>query len=139
MPLVAELSLAELQREFVRWRETRSSRQVPTPLRVNAIALLGEHSVSEILKTLGINHQMLTRWRRRYGDDPQRVSVPSQGAFVPLNAAREVTPSASERFDSRLKITRQTADGTALSVEGELTLAQWRVAMTLLTAEGVEK
>ena len=139
MALTAELSLTELQMEFVRWRETRSPRQVPTPLRVNAVALLGVHSTSEILKTLKINHQMLKRWRRRYGDEPEATATPPSTAFVPLNAGHEVTLPSSERLESRLKITRQTVDGTALSVEGELTLSQWRVAMTLLTAEGVAR
>lgn len=139
MVLSAELSLAELQVEFARWRATRSPRQVPTPLRVNTVALLSKHSTSEILKTLKINHTMLKRWRERYGEEPPPVSAPSQKEFVTLSAADELTAPASERFDSRLKITRQAADGTALSLEGELTLSQWRVAMTLLTTEEVAR
>lgn len=139
MTLVPELSLAELQGEFLRWRETRRPRQVPTPLRVNAVALLSTHSASEILNTLGINHQMLKRWRGRYGDTSETSTPPASAAFVPLTGGDEVMSPSFERLESRLKITRQSADGTALSMEGELTLSQWRMAMTLLKAEGVSR
>ena len=139
MSLIAELSLAELRIEFARWRETRCPRHVPTPLQENTVALLSTHSTSELLKTLGINHQMLKRWRRRYGDEPTQVSAPLRGAFVPLEAGEEPRRPAAERFDSMLKITRQTPDGTALSVEGQLTLSQWRVAITLLQTEAVAR
>lgn len=132
MAVEPELSLAELRDAFARWRQTRRPRQIPPALGANAVALLGRHRTNEILRALGIDHRTLMRWKRQYGAD--EAVAPSTPAFVALPAP--VPPAAVVEDEAlALTLTRQAGDGTALSLDGTLTLGQWRAALTLLTAE----
>jgi hypothetical protein len=128
MTISAKLNLADLQAAFAEWRETRQPRSVPTALRVNTLALLGQHPTGEILRTLGINHSMLRRWKDQQGigSGPAFVALPGPGATS--GAERTVGPN---RDTAVLNLTiRREADSLALS--GELSLAQWRAALSLL-------
>ena len=136
MILKPELSLAELQEAFARWRQTRRPRQIPPALGANAVALLGQHRTTEILKALRIDHRTLKRWKGQYGGGAEAAPKVSAAAFVTLAPPPSVAAEAAcEVSDTMLKFTRQAGDGTALSVEGRLTLAQWRAAMSLLQSE----
>jgi len=128
MTISAKLNLADLQAAFAEWRETRQPRSVPTALRVNTLALLGQHPTGEILRTLGINHSMLRRWKDQHGigSGPAFVALPGPGAAS--GGGRTVGPN---RDTAVLNLTiRREADSLALS--GELSLAQWRAALSLL-------
>lgn len=135
MVLEPELSLAELQDAFARWRQTRRPRQIPPALGANAVALLGRHRTNEILRALGIDHRTLMRWKRQYGEG-EAVSPPTP-AFVALPAPAPPAVAVAKQEALALTLTRQAGDGTALSLDGKLTLGQWRAALTLLVAEEV--
>lgn len=136
MILEPELSLAELQDAFARWRQTRRPRQIPPALGANAVALLGRHRTNEILRTLGIDHRTLMRWKRQYGEGEAVTSPTPAFVALPAPASPVVAPRATEEALA-LTLTRQAGDGTALSLDGQLTLGQWRAALTLLVAEEV--
>lgn len=133
MALPAELTLEQLQEALAQWRQTRRPRQIPAALGANAVALLGRHRTNELLRALRIDHRTLRRWQRQYGDEAQGASRASTPAFVALPVA--TAPAAAEETEATLKVTRQARDGTALSLEGTLTLRHWRAALTLLAAE----
>lgn len=136
MAVEPELSLAELQDAFARWRQTRRPRQIPAALGAQAVALLGRHGTNEILRTLGIDHRTLMRWKRQYGEG-EAVALPAP-AFVALPAA-PVATAVAEDEPLALRLTRQGSDGMALSLDGTLTLGQWRAALTLLAAEDLAR
>ena len=137
MVLEPELSLAELQEAFARWRQTRRPRQIPPALGANAVALLGRHRTNEILRALGIDHRTLMRWKRQYGED--EAVAPPTPAFVALPAPPPPAEAVATEEALALTLTRQAGDGTALSLDGKLTLGQWRAALTLLVAEEVAR
>lgn len=139
MNLEAELSLSELQEAFAEWRQTRRPRKIPPKLGANAVALLGQHRTNEILRTLGIDHRTLMRWKREYGTEQGSGADGRAGAFVALPSSPEAAAqSVAKALATPLKVTRHACDGTALSLEGQLTLSQWRAALSLLSApEGV--
>lgn len=134
MSLEPELNLAELQEAFARWRETRRPRQIPAALGANAVALLGRHRTNEILRTLGIDHRTLMRWKRRYGAGEAAAALAP--AFVALPPAPVVAGAAvAEEEALTLTLSRQAGDGAVWSLAGTLTPGQWRAALTLLAAE----
>ena len=136
MKLAPELSLSELQEAFAAWRQTRKPRKIPSALGANAVALLGQHRTNEILRALGIDHRTLMRWKRECETEQSAVPHEADRVFIAL-PAEETSPAAPvvETSATRLKVTRQARDGTQLSLEGQLTLLQWRAALSLLSAE----
>ena len=133
MKLTPQLSLEELQQAFAQWRQTRQPRSVPTELRFNARALLNRHGTTEVLRTLGINHSMLSRWKHHYEATPD-----AEAGFVALPVSAEPSrsvevaepiPAPPEATPLRLTIRREAE---ALALSGELSLAQWRAALSLL-------
>lgn len=131
MAVESEVSLAELQDAFARWRQTRRPRQIPAALGAQAVALLGRYRTNELLRALKIDHRTLMRWKRQYGEG-DAVGPPAP-AFVALPAPAPAAEAEDETL--ALTLTRQAGDGTALSLAGQLTLGQWRAALTLLAAE----
>lgn len=134
-----QLSLSELQSEFTRWRTHRQPRHIPQPLREQAVGLLREHKPGEVVKALGINHQMLNQWKGSVASKA-RASARSGAVFLPLPSAAAALLPAGTRSDllSSLTITHHAVDGSARSLEGSLSLEQWHAALTLLRSdEGV--
>lgn len=120
------LTLEQLQQAFAEWRQTRQPRSVPTELRLNALALVQEHGTAAVLRALELSHSVLDRWKRKYETQPQAA----QG-FVTLPMAPEVHAEMAPAVRSALRLTvRREAQGVVLS--GELSLAQWRAALSLL-------
>lgn len=134
MAVEPEVSLAELQEAFARWRQTRRPRQIPAALGAQAVALLGRYRTNELLRALRIDHRTLMRWKRQYGEG-EAVALPAP-AFVALPAAAPVEAPGAADEPLALTLTRQGGDGAAWSLAGTLTLGQWRAALTLLDAEG---
>lgn len=127
------LSLQELQQAFAHWRQTRQPRYVPTELRLNALALLERHGTAVVLRTLAINHTMLSRWKRQYSLVASDVDTP---AFVALPECTErplppvmAEPSSGAAAPLRLTIRR---DAAGLELNGTLSIAQWQTALSLL-------
>ena len=118
MPNKSHFSLAEVQRAFEAWRQSGRTRTTPVALRAQAVNLLAEYSVREVMKALHVDHQRLSRWERELSAPP----LPDNG-FVELPAA---LPSIA------LTLTRQAVDGSAVSISAELSEAQWRWALGLL-------
>ncbi len=126
------LSLTEVQEAFTQWRVHRQPRHVPEGLREQAVSLLKVHKVGEVVKALGVKHQMLHRWKRALAD-PSESSMDSGTVFLPLPASSLALPAvnAMERL-SPLTLTRHAVDGSAYSLAGSLSLEQWQAALTLL-------
>ncbi len=59
-----QLNLSEVQEAFTQWRVHRQPRHVPDTLREQAVSLLKAHKIGEVVKALGIKHQMLHRWKQ---------------------------------------------------------------------------
>jgi hypothetical protein len=118
-------SLNDVQHAFAQWRASGQRRRTPAALRAQAVGLLAAHSVSEVMTALRVDHRRLSRWRRE-------VAAPVND-FVELPAA-----ALEEAIDSvapapvSLTLTRQGADGSTVSIAGELNAVQWRWALGLL-------
>jgi hypothetical protein len=99
------------------------------------VRLLSEYKACEIKAALNINHRTLKQWKqdcRERGRDP--YSEPTS-AFISLPVVEPPLGEAGALSNASLKITRSGGDGSAISLEGTLSLAQWRCALSLL-AEG---
>ncbi len=123
-------SLEEVRTAFARWRTSGRISRTPAGLRAQAVELLGRYRIGEISKALGVDHQRLSRWRLELSS--AAVAVTSE-AFVDLPLAREEQSTEVCGLESAaLTLTRQGRDGSRLSIQGELSLAQWRWALGLL-------
>lgn len=134
MPIPPSSRLAEVQAAFVEWRQNRTGQRIPLALRQQAVALLIDHRISEVMATLRVDHRALTRWRRELsalkGDGPMQGFIELPEAPVPVEEASGVTMGVS------MTLTRQAGDGSSLSVSGSLNEAQWRWALALLQEGG---
>ena len=75
--------LASLTERFNHWRLTRGkSRLTPPELIKLAVDLIGDYPRSEIVKALGINSSMLSRWESQYLSTPQFVELPTTDASL---------------------------------------------------------
>ena len=122
--------LAEVQAAFADWRQNRTGQRFPRALREQAVALLADHRISEVMATLRVDHRALTRWRR---ERSQLKSNTPGDEFIELPPAAE--PRASRPAPPTgvsMTLSRQDADGRCLSVSGQLSEAQWRWALALL-------
>lgn len=123
------LTLEQLQQAFAEWRRTRQPRAVPTELRRNALALAQEYGPAVVLRTLELSDSVLARWKQKH---PTTSQAP-QG-FVPLPVVTERHSEVVPAANSALRLTiRREAQGLALS--GEMSLSQWREALSLLEVE----
>jgi hypothetical protein len=71
--------LSTVVNAFEQWRSNRNSRQVPTPLREQAVSLLNHYSSSKITSALSISGSQLKQWRNTAGladATPQFVHLP---------------------------------------------------------------
>jgi len=100
---------------------------VPDELRQQALGLLSRHSRTELTRALGINYSMLKRWQSlRAGSSTNLDFVELLQAMS--NEAIALAASQAEH-SGPLKLTVQR---DALTLSGELSVAQWRAALGLL-------
>lgn len=124
-------NLADVQRAFRAWRQSGQRRITPPVLRAQAVSLLAEYSITEVKNALHVDYRQLSRWRREVLaletglPDTDFVELPA--AMPELPAVAPVTP---------LTLTRHAADGSGVSISGELSEAQWRWALRLLQETG---
>ena len=122
-------SLEEVQAAFARWRASGRISRTPAGLRAQAVELLGRYRIGEVIKALGVDHQRLSRWRLELSSSAAAAPEP----FVDLPPARGEQSTGVWGLESAaLTLTRQGRDGSQLSIQGELSAAQWRWALALL-------
>lgn len=125
-------SLEEVQAGFARWRASGRVRRTPPALRAQAVSLLARHRIGEVSKVLGVDHQRLSRWRRELSPSSVAGTV---AEFVELAPVGLEEPIVAPALDSAaLTLTRHGSDGSTVSIQGELSAAQWRWALGLLQA-----
>jgi hypothetical protein len=117
------LNLADVQQAFAHWRRERPTYSVPAALRAQAVGLLAEHRISDVVTALRLDHRRLSRWRRELAAS----ATPAVSEFVALPLVPVAAPAALA-----LTLTRQASDGSTLSIAGALDAGQWRWALTLL-------
>jgi len=134
--LAAELpTLAEVAEAFAHWRRTRTSPRTPDVLQQQTVGLLSRYRVNEVLRTLGLCHKSVKRWKQRWLPELAGLSATEASGFVALPMVSEVVPEVSPVGPIELKLTRQTGTGVRLSLEGSLSKAQWHWALRLLEEE----
>jgi hypothetical protein len=122
------LNLQALQDELNQWRSTRTTHRIPSKLKARAVELLKDHKVSTVINTLGINSKMLKQWQQQYA----LAELPEPG-FVSLPAISSCDVS-HEPLSLALKISVSTPEGSALSLEGDLSLEYWHSAISLFSS-----
>ena len=120
--------LAEVQRAFEAWRQSGRTRITPRELRIQALNLLGEYRISDVMKALHVDHRRLSRWREELSASETGLAA---NAFVELPAAAKPTLEAPSSSVA-MTLTRQAGDGSTLSIQAELSEVQWRWAVGLL-------
>ena len=71
-------SLKSVVKQFTSWRDSHPKRSnTPKLLQQQAVALKSQHSVSQLINALGINHKALKRW--------SAVTQSSQTSFISLS------------------------------------------------------
>jgi hypothetical protein len=129
MPNRSAPRLAEVQGAFDAWRQRGQPRITPLELRRQAVNLLANYSISVVMKALRLDHRRLSRWRR------ELAAAPALPTFVEVPALAP-EPAAPLPAVLSLTLTRQTASGHTVSIQGELNAAQWRWALDLLQETG---
>jgi hypothetical protein len=124
-------SLAEVQSAFANWRTHRQPRVTPLELRAQAVNLLARYRVTEVMNALRVDYRQLSRWRREVL--ALETGLPDTD-FVELPAAMPELPAVAPV--TQLTLTRHGADGSGVSISGELSEAQWRWALRLLQEMG---
>jgi len=124
-------TLAEVSDAFTHWRQTRTRPRTPELLQQQVVLLLSRYRVNEVLKTLGLCHKNVKRWKQRWLP-AQEVVVGDPAAFVALPMNAEIVSQPLPVAPIELKLSRQSGDGALLSVEGSLSKAQWHWALSLL-------
>lgn len=121
-------AISEVEAEFSHWRQTRTSLLTPESLKQQALSLLPHYSISDVCKRLRENHQTLKRWRRQH--QPQATSQ----AFIelPLSSRQQQPPPSTADYPICITLSRKMSDGSAISVQGELSQPQWQWALQLL-------
>jgi len=133
-PTPASLSLEQVAQAFSDWRASGRTRRTPSQLQRQAASLLDQHSVSTVIKALGLDRKRLKVWRQALLSNEPAVSPSPDFHDVPA-ANRQMTPMPLGTLDSSglsLTLTRQSADGSAVSISGHLEAAGWRWALKLL-------
>jgi hypothetical protein len=125
-------TLAEVSDAFTHWRQTRTRPRTPELLQQQVVLLLSHYRTNEVLKTLGLCHKNVKRWKQRWLPAQEEVSVADPAAFVALPMSAEIVSAALPVAAIELKLSRQTRDGVMLSLEGSLSKAQWHWALGLL-------
>ena len=115
-PNSPQSDLEHCAEQFAQWRAERAHRReaVPETLRQQAVALLAHHRQTHILKALGINSNMLRRWR----DAALEATVPSS-AFIELTTDEPVRAAASA-----LSLNLDYGDGRVCRIEADFSLSQ---------------
>lgn len=118
-------TLESVAAAFKTWRNNPQlgRKQVPLSLRQQAIALLANYPISQVINTLGLSHSALKRWQQ---STPEVDEAPEANQFIPLPESPE-TPSL-------LCVTVCIGDDTQLVVEGELTSHQLSAVVRELQA-----
>ena len=124
-----QLSLSELQQAFAQWRQTRQPRYVPDELRQQALELLSRHSRTELTRALGINYSMLKRWQSRPAGWSRNLDFVELPQAIPHEVIALAASQAENSGPLKLTVRR---DPEALTLSGELSVAQWRAALSLL-------
>lgn len=136
-------SLAAVEHQFADWRRTRTKLSTPRELKEQAVALLGDHRRRQICQVLRISYEMLRRWEAELEPVSSAAFVTLPSPPLPsLSPLSPSSPSLSSPSPSALAtpspgrlsvtLTRQRADGDAVSIAGELDEAQCRWALKLL-------
>jgi primosomal replication protein N len=124
----SDLSLADVQQAFAHWRRERPTYSVPPALRAQAVGLLAQHRVSDVMKALRLDHRRLSRWRRELAATNAAIAVSD---FVELPAAALKAPAVVLPALA-LTLTRQAVDGSTVTIAGTLNAVQWRWALEML-------
>lgn len=112
-------TLRSVQLDFQHWRANKSTlgRQVPAPLRQNAVALLKELPAMSITNALGINHTMLTAWANEI---PDTSPIPIE--FIPLPSIAPEATTAPPSDELTLNVTQP--NGAQWHLQGRINPAQ---------------
>ncbi len=82
------------------------------------------------MKALRVDHRRMNRWRRELSE---LAAVAAPSGFVELpSATRLETAMPGPRAVLALTVMRQSADGSAVSIAGELSAEHWGWALGLL-------
>ena len=116
-PNSPQSDLEHCAEQFAQWRAERAHRReaVPETLRKQTVALLAHHRQTHILKALGINSNMLRRWR----DESLEETLPPSSGFIELTGDEPVRAAASA-----LSLNLDYGDGRVCRIEADFSLSQ---------------
>lgn len=131
--MLSNYSLEELKDKLNIWRKGKvKGKEVPLEYKNRAVELLSEHKVNEIQRELNLSSKTFNRWRDSYS-----VVSCSKDFFVslPLPDVLEDVCEAKENYAVKnllLKLSRHTISGEVFTLEGNLSVKEWKCAFGLL-------
>ncbi len=124
---------------FSEWRGNKTTSRTPENLQRQAVSLLKDYRVGEILKALSLSHKSLKRWSQRWSESASEGHFNSCNellSFVALPAQSQAMPLEPEVVSTvSLKLSCQDLGGRTLAIEGNLEDRQWRWALELLSGQ----
>lgn len=124
--------LTDLAADFELWRHTRTNRKTPQELKDRTLALLEQHSSSEVCGALNLSWSVLSRWKR------QAVACLEQTVPQFVELAGETAPTTgSIQAESPivLEISHQRLGGSTTSIKACLPPEQWRTILQWMEVE----
>lgn len=119
--------LLDVEKELSEWRKSKNidkKREIPDYLRIQIVDLLPRYTGNQIHRKLGVNSTTLKKWKKKY------KKAEDFFIHIPKLSEEEIKESSKEKM--LLKISRGEC-----SIEGNLSLNEWNVAISLL--EGLKK
>lgn len=137
MPALKSPTLESVSAEFADWRRQRTTSRTPEKLQRQAVELLSDYRVGEVLKALRLSHKSLKRWRQRWSESAVvEPSDPQSESFIALPAIKPaMLPDIEPTQQIALKLSYQESDDRTLAIEASLTDGQWRWALELLNGQ----
>ena len=112
-PVRPTLTLNGVAKHFEQWRSTKKKgERIPERLWSEAIGLLGEHSLSQVTRTLRLGWADLNQRRRMMDSGKDRQSIGGAMAFVEIDTS--VVDQTLMPSDSTVAIELERSDGLRL-------------------------
>jgi transposase-like protein len=99
-----QAALDRVESQFADWRRSRTKRgTIPTRLKQQAVALVGQYRKSLIVSRLGINHSMLELWEKSLEREASPLFVElTPNTPTPIKGEIEATLALRGGFEVRL-------------------------------------
>ena len=111
-------NISKVEDDLINWRSNpRRGKEVPSEIKKQVVDLLSEYSFYHIQSRLGLSSKSLKTWQAEYSSDPMFIELPK--------VLSEEVKNSSDKLSLKVSMGNY-------SIEGNLELKDWKVALELL-------